>query len=431
MFTGNFINYVFGKQNLVILEKDIIEISDMNVYVALLAWMGDKMEYKLNRAWAEINLDNIAHNVREIRRITNKNAEIMGVVKADAYGHGVLEVARTILENGVTRLAVSMLDEAIQLRKHGINVPIFILGYTDPIRAKEIIEYDVTQSVFSHELAKALSDEAVRQGRKVKIHIKIDTGMSRIGFLPGYSAVKNVVEISRLPNIIIEGLFTHFATADEKNREFTLLQFERFMSICNELQRIGVHIPVKHCANSGGIIEYPEMHLDMVRPGIIQYGLYPSDEVDKSKIHLKPAMSLKANIIMVKEVEKGTSISYGRIFTTTRTSRIATIPIGYADGYTRMLSNKGKVLIHGQFAPIVGRICMDQCMVDVTDLTEDVEVGDEVVLIGKQGDNSISVEDVASTIGMINYELVCIVGKRIPRAFVKDGKISKILNYLI
>ncbi len=389
------------------------------------------MEYKLNRAWAEISLDNIAHNIREIRKIIGKNAEIMGVVKADAYGHGVMEVAKTLLENGATRFAVSMLDEAIQLRRAGIEVPILILGYTDPIRASEIIENDVTQSVFSHELAQALSHEAVRQGKKVKIHIKIDTGMSRIGFLPGYSAVKNVIEISRLPNIIIEGLFTHFATADEKNREYTYTQFERFMSICCELQRIGIHIPVKHCANSAGIIEYPEMHLDMVRPGIILYGMYPSEEVNKTKIELKPAMTLKANVIMVKEVEKNTSISYGRIYTTNRTTKIATIPIGYADGFTRMLSNKGKVLIHGEFAPVVGRICMDQCMVDVTDIGHNVEVGDEVVLIGSQGQNNIMVEDVAQTIGMINYELVCIVGKRIPRAFVKDGKISKILNYLI
>lgn len=389
------------------------------------------MEYKLNRAWAEISLDNIAHNIREIRRITGKSAEIMGVVKADAYGHGVMEVAKTLLENGASRFAVSMLDEAIQLRRAGIEVPILILGYTDPRRANEIIENDVTQSVFSHDLAQALSDEAVRQGKKVKIHIKIDTGMSRIGFLPGYNAVKNVVEISRLPNIIIEGLFTHFATADEKNREYTNTQFERFMSICCELQRIGIHIPVKHCANSAAIIEYPEMHLDMVRPGIILYGMYPSDDVNKAKIDLKPAMTLKANVIMVKEVEKNTSISYGRIFTTGRTSKIATIPIGYADGFNRMLSNKGKVLINGEFAPVVGRVCMDQCMVDITDIGSSVEVGDEVVLIGAQGQNNITAEDVAQTIGMINYELVCIVGKRIPRAFVKDGKISKILNYLI
>lgn len=389
------------------------------------------MNYKLNRAWAEINLDNIAHNVKEIRRVTNKNAEIMGVVKADAYGHGVFEVTRTLLANGVSRLAVSMLDEAIQLRREGIEVPILVLGYTDPARANEILEYDVTQSVYSHELAQALSKEAVRQGKKVKLHIKIDTGMSRIGFMPGYSAVKNVMEIEKLPNVIIEGLFTHFASADEKDRDYTLMQFEKFMSICCELQRIGIHIPVKHCANSAGIIEYPEMHLDMVRPGIILYGMYPSNEVCKDKIDLKPAMTLKANVIMVKEIEQNTPISYGRIFTTERKSKIATIPIGYADGYSRMLSNKGRVLINGQFAPVVGRICMDQCMIDVTDIEGSIEVGDEVVLIGEQGQKNISVEDVADTIGIINYELVCIVGKRIPRAYVQNGKISKILNYLI
>ena len=389
------------------------------------------MNYKLNRAWAEINLDNIAHNVKEIRRVTNKNAEIMGVVKADAYGHGVFEVTRTLLANGVSRLAVSMLDEAIQLRREGIEVPILILGYTDPARANEILENDVTQSVYSHELAQALSKEAVRQGKKVKLHIKIDTGMSRIGFMPGYSAVKNVMEIEKLPNVIIEGLFTHFASADERDRDYTLMQFEKFMSICCELQRIGIHIPVKHCANSAGIIEYPEMHLDMVRPGIILYGMYPSNEVCKDKIDLKPAMTLKANVIMVKEVEQNTPISYGRIFTTERKSKIATIPIGYADGYSRMLSNKGRVLINGQFAKVVGRICMDQCMIDVTDIEGDIEVGDEIVLIGEQGQRNISVEDVAETIGIINYELVCIVGKRIPRAYVQNGKISKILNYLI
>ncbi|GAE87362.1 alanine racemase [Acetivibrio straminisolvens JCM 21531] len=248
------------------------------------------MDYKFNRAWAEVNLDNIAHNVKEIRRIVDKKVEIMGVVKADAYGHGVMEVARTLLENGVTRFAVSMLDEAIQLRQHGIDVPILILSYTDPIRAEEIILNDVTQTVFSHDLAEALSDAAVKHNRNVKIHIKIDTGMTRVGFMPGYSAVKNVVQISKLPGIIIEGLFTHFASADETDKSYTYMQFERFMSIVSELNRIGVYIPVKHVCNSAGLIEFPEMHLNMVRPGIALYGLYPSDEVDKSKIDLRPAM---------------------------------------------------------------------------------------------------------------------------------------------
>lgn len=389
------------------------------------------MEYKLNRAWAEINLDHIAHNVREIRRITDKKAEIMGVVKADAYGHGVMGVARTLLENGVSRLAVSMLDEAIQLRNNGISVPILVLSYTDPRRAEEIIRHDITQAVFSHDLAGALSDAAVRLGRNARIHIKIDTGMTRVGFMPGYSAVKNVLQISALPRIIIEGLFTHFASADEKDKGYTYMQFERFMSIWNELNRIGVYIPVKHCANSAGIIEFPEMHLDLVRPGLILYGMYPSDEVDKSRIELRPAMTLKANVVLVKDVEPDTCISYGRIFTTARPSKIATIPIGYADGYTRMLSNKGKVLVNGEIAPVVGRVCMDQCMVDVTDLGSEVKVGDEVVLFGTQGDSRIAIEEVAAAIGMINYEMVCIIGKRIPRAYLEGGRVTTILNYLI
>lgn len=390
-----------------------------------------EMEYKLNRAWAEVNLDHIAHNVHEIQRITNEKAEIMGIVKADAYGHGVMEVAKTLLANGVTRLAVSMLDEAIQLRKVGIEVPILILSYTDPRRSEEIIQNDVTQAVFSHDLANALSDASIKLGKNVKIHIKIDTGMTRVGFMPGYSAIKNVIEISKLPGIIIEGLFTHFASADESDKSYTYMQFERFMSICNELNRIGLYIPMKHVANSAAIIEFPEMHLDMVRPGLILYGMYPSGEVDYTKLDLRPAMTLKANVTFVKEVESGTCISYGRIFSTQRQSKIATIPIGYADGYTRLLNNKGKVLINGEEAPVVGKICMDQCMVDVTDMESEVKVGDEAVLFGRQGNREIKVEEVAAQVGTINYEIVSIIGKRIPRVYLQDGKISGILNYLI
>lgn len=389
------------------------------------------MNYLLNRAWAEINLDRIAHNMREIRRVTKKEAEILGVVKADAYGHGVMEVSRTILRNGADRLAVSMLDEAIQLRKNGIDVPILVLGYTDPRRAREIISYGITQTVFSHDLANALSEAAVKMGKSAFIHIKIDTGMGRIGFAPGYAAVKDVVKISKLPKIIIEGLFTHFASADETDRSYTDMQFERYMSIISELQRIGIYIPIKHVANSAATIEFPDMHLDMVRPGIAIYGYYPSDEVDKSKIDLKPAMTLKANVTHVKTVDPCSCISYGRIFKTGRESRIATIPIGYADGYSRLLTGKANVLINGEAAHVVGKICMDQCMVDVTDLSCDVRPGDEVVLFGKQGDSEITVEDVASRIGTVNYEIVCIVGKRIPRAYIQDEKVAGVLNYLI
>mgnify|MGYP000179529403 CR=1 FL=1 len=389
------------------------------------------MEYKFNRAWAEINLDNIAHNVKEIKRIIGNRTEIMGVVKADAYGHGVMEVTRTLLENGVSRLAVSMLDEAIQLRKHGIDVPILVLSYTDPIRAQEILEYNVTQTVFSHDLAIALSEASQKLGKNVKIHVKVDTGMTRVGFMPGYSAVKNIMQIGRLPGIIIEGIFTHFASADEKDKAYTYMQFERFISICNELNRIGLNIPIRHASNSAAIIDCPEMNLDLVRPGIMLYGIYPSDEVNRDKIHLKPAMTLKANVILVNEVEPGTCVSYGRTFVTKRKSRIATIPVGYADGYTRLLSNRGEVLIRGEKVPVVGRICMDQCMVDVTDMKNPPEVGDEVVLIGTQGENSITAEEVAAKIGTISYEVVTLVGKRIPRFYIKDKKVSKVLNYLI
>lgn len=390
-----------------------------------------KVDYKLNRSWAEINLDNIAHNVREIRKIISDRTAVLGVVKADAYGHGAIEVAKTLLDNGVTHLAVSMLDEAIQLRLNGVTEPILILSYTDPIRAEEIISYNVTQTVFSHDLAEALSDAAVRMGHKVKIHIKIDTGMTRVGFMPGFNAVKDVVEISRLPGIIIEGLFTHFASADEKDKTYTYMQFERFLSIVAELQRIGIHIPIKHVANSAAIIDFPDMHMNMVRAGIILYGLYPSDFIDKKKVSLKPAMSLKTNVILVKDVEPDTPISYGRVYKTKRMSRIATLPIGYADGYSRLLTGKARVLINGEFAPVVGTICMDQCMIDVTDLKGEVKKGDEVVLFGKQGDNEIKIEEIASLMGTINYEIICQVGKRIPRVYIHEGKIQNVLNYLI
>jgi alanine racemase len=389
------------------------------------------MDYKLTRAWAEINLDHIAHNVREIRRLVGKHTEIMAVVKADAYGHGVLETVQTMIENGVTRIAVSMLDEAIQLRKIGIDIPILVLSYTSPLRADEILRYQITQTVYSHELAAALSEEAVRQGTKARIHIKIDTGMSRVGFIPGYSAVKDVVAIHKLPGIIVEGIFSHFATADEKERTYTLQQMELFESILAELHRIGILIPIRHIANSAAILQYPETHLDLVRPGIILYGIYPSREVDPSVIDLKPAMTFKASITLVKWIDPGTSVSYGRKFTSTRKTRIATLPVGYADGYSRLLTGKGRVLINGQYAPVVGSICMDQCMVDITDIEGEVSVGDEVVLLGRQGNAEITADEIASLMGTIPYEIVCIIGKRIPRVYYKNGKMVNVLNYLV
>jgi alanine racemase len=389
------------------------------------------MTYKLNRAWAEINLDNIAHNVKEIRKIVNKRAEIMGVVKADAYGHGALEVAKTLIDSGISRLAVSMIDEAIQLRQNGVHVPILVLGYTDPVSSEDIIKYNVTQTVFSYDLALALSSAAVSWGRKIKIHIKIDTGMTRIGFMPGYDAIKNVININELPGITIEGLFTHCASADKKDKSYSYIQFERFLSICDELKGIGINIPIKHIANSAAVIEYPEMHLDMVRLGIIIYGHFPSPEINKNTLSLKPAMALKANVILVKEVEKNTPVSYGGMLVTKRKSKIATIPIGYADGYPRLLTGKANVLVNGQLAPIAGVICMDQCMMDITDIEGNVKVGDEVVLFGRQMGREIKVEELASLIGAINYEIISAVGRRIPRIYLHNGEISNVLNYLV
>lgn len=389
------------------------------------------MDYKFTRTWAEIDLDKIAHNVQQVRRLVGKRTEIMAVVKADAYGHGVLETVKTMIDNGASRIAVSMLDEAIQLRQIGIEIPILVLSHTNPKRVDELIHHNITQTVYSHDIAKALSAEAVRQGTKVKVHIKIDTGMTRVGFTPGYSAVKDVVEIHKLPGIIVEGIFTHFATADENDRSYTRHQAELFDIIINELNRIGILIPIRHVSNSAGIINYPELSMELVRPGIMLYGVYPGPEIDRTIISLKPAMTLKTSIAMIKTVEPNTSISYGRKFTTRRDTLIATIPVGYADGYSRLLSGKGRVLVNGQFAPVVGSICMDQCMVDITDIREEVKVGDEVVLLGRQGDNEITADELADLIGTLSYEILCIIGKRVPRVYFKNGKVINVLNYLV
>ncbi len=395
--------------------------------------------YKLNRAWAEIDLDALRFNIDGIRRLLRPGVKICAVVKADAYGHGVKETARLFESSGADYFAVSMADEAIQLRELGIVKPILILGYTDPVRADELVRYNITQSVFDMEMAEALSDAAVRQKTKCKIHIKIDTGMSRVGFRAGYNAVKAVTAISRLPGIIVEGMFTHFATADEADRAFMDYQFNLFEGVAEELDRIGIHIAIRHVANSAAVMMYPETQLDMVRPGIILYGMYPSDEVDKSRLPLRPVMSLRANITLIKTIEAGDTVSYGRTFTAERTMRIATVPIGYADGYMRSLSNRGCMLVNGQRAPIVGRICMDQCMIDVTDIVGAVSVGDEVVIYGTQEydaygrhfEGKITVEEVAGMCGMINYEMSCLVGKRIPRVYRSGGQIVDIVTYII
>lgn len=389
----------------------------------------------LNRSWAEINLDHIAWNVRRIRQSVRRSCEIMGVVKADAYGHGVDQIVPVLLANGVSRLAVSMLDEAIQLRQSGITVPILVLSYTDPRRAPEILNHKITQTVYSRDLAQALSDAAAELGCDARIHIKVDTGMGRVGFLAGYDAIKDITWIRELPRIIIEGLYTHFATADELDTAYTWQQFELFMSISRELDRIGLSIPIKHVCNSAATMRFPGMHLDMVRPGLILYGMVPPGCPDAWP-DLHPAMSLKSSIILAKDVPPGNSISYGRMFTTERPSRIATIPIGYADGYSRRLSGRASALVHGCRLPIVGRICMDTCMVDTTDLPDPpARVGDEVVLFGEQvteGKSAwITVDEMADWMETINYEVTCLIGRRVPRAYITGDELSAVKSYIL
>lgn len=383
------------------------------------------------RTWAEVDLDAIAHNMREIRKITNPNAQIMAVVKADAYGHGFMETARTLLENGADRLAVAVLQEGKQLRSRGVDVPVLILGASSEEDAEDLINFDITPNVFDYEFAKALSYKAEQKEKVTKIHIKLDTGMTRIGFVADDGDNKNIVDeiikISKLPYIEIEGIFSHFSTSDEYDKSYTQMQFRRFMNVVEVLEKQGLHIPIKHICNSAGIMMYPEMHLDMVRPGVILYGMYPSDEVDKTRLKLIPAMTLKSRITLVKSVEEGRGVSYGKEYITDRTTKIATVPIGYADGYLRKIAQKGVMMVNGVKTPIIGRICMDQCMIDVTNV-HNIDKGDEAVIFGKE---DITIDSLADWLETINYEVACVIGKRIPRIYTRNGKAVKVLNYLL
>ncbi|MBR5152389.1 MAG: alanine racemase [Clostridia bacterium] len=387
------------------------------------------------RAWAEISLDAIENNVRRIRDFIKPGTKILGVVKADAYGHGYPQVAKTLLKNGADALGVACLDEALQLRRSGFTCPILILGYTDPALSDMLVKEDITTACYSYELARTLSRHAVKQGKTVKVHIKIDTGMGRIGLrytedsTLNQETVDTVLKMAVLPNLEIEGIFTHFSVADERDDDYTELQFKRFMAICNRLKENGLDIPVKHCCNSAALVRFPNMHLDMVRPGIILYGLKPSPLVDCGRLHLKPAMSLKARVSNVKEVEAGVSVSYGRKFCTTEKTKLITIPIGYADGYSRILSQKAQAIVKGTLCNLVGNICMDQCMIDATAVNT-ISIGDEVILFGKCDDIELPVESLADKMGTINYEILCVIGKRIPRVFLRGGKVEETHNFL-
>ncbi len=393
------------------------------------------MKYN-GRAWAEINLDAIKNNIINIRDYVSPSAKILGVVKADAYGHGFFEVAQTLLENGADALAVACIDEAVQLRRCGIECPILILGYSDINDAEDIVKNDITTACYEISLAKALSETAQRHDKKAKVHIKVDTGMGRIGYQYTSDAevnantVEEILSIAKLPNVEVEGIFTHFSVADENDDEYTHMQFDRFCGLCEELEKRGLSIKIRHCCNSAALIRFPEMHLDMVRPGIILYGHRASDFVDCEKLSLEPAMQFKAKITNLKMVESGSGISYGKKFVADKPSGIATIPVGYADGYSRVLSGKAQVIVDGKLCDIVGNICMDQCMIDVTDVNT-INIGDEVILFGRGDNIELPVESLAEKMGTINYEILCMVGKRIPRVYFKDGIVQNTHSYLL
>ncbi len=386
----------------------------------------------LKRTWAEINLNAISSNFKRLRENINCGTKIMCIVKADGYGHGAERVSMELQEAGADWFGVSNIEEALQLRKNSIDKPILILGYTPPEMAKILKDYNLTQTVFSLEYARQLSESAGLCGVDIDIHIKLDTGMGRIG-IPVCEDIKNVVETAKqictMKNIAARGIYTHFARADEgiHDNSQTKKQFELFLNVTEALQKDNIHFELRHCCNSAATLSHPEMHLDMVRPGIILYGLYPSPHI--RGVDLIPAMELKSVISMHKTIEPGCSIGYGHRFTAARKTKVATLPIGYADGYTRVLSGKANMLVCGKRAPVIGTISMDQCMIDVTDI-EGVTAGMTVTVIGHDGNEHISVEQVSDIAGTINYETVCLIGKRVPRLYFKDGDIVAQLNYL-
>ena len=378
-----------------------------------------------NRVCAEIDLDAVLFNMEQMKNRIGGDAQLIAVVKTDGYGHGAVPIARMLEEvSYVWGYAVACLEEAVQLKENGIKKPVLVLGCVFPDQYEEMIRYDIRPTVYTEEMAEELSKEAARRGKDVFFHIKIDTGMGRIGFAVNEESVETIERISRLPHVRMEGMYTHFAKADETDKTYTLRQHERFLFMKGQLERRGVSVQYYDCDNSAGIIDFPDMKHDLARAGISTYGMYPSKEVHKEAFALKPALSLISHVTFVKDVEPGTAISYGGTFVAKEKMKVATIPVGYGDGYPRSLSNKGSVLIHGKRARILGRVCMDQFMVDVTDIPE-TKFMDRVVLVGSDGDDRISVEELSELSGRFNYEFVCCLGKRIPRVYRRGGTITE------
>ena len=392
------------------------------------------MREQQRRTWAQIDMDIVAQNFSIVRKSTK--AKVCCVIKADAYGHGAIYMAKKYEDLGADFFAVSNIEEALQLRYAGITLPVLILGYTPAVEAETLSRHNISQCVYSTDYASQLSGAAQEAGVQVKIHIKVDTGMSRLGFYyqdinRDEATVEEIYSVCTLPNLIHEGIFTHFAVSDEgKNGDsFTMRQYGCFKEMIESLLRMDVDFEYRHCANSAAIEDFPLSHLDMVRAGIILYGLEPSDEV-RNRIGLAPALQLKSVVSHVKTIPAGATVSYGRKFTSEKEMYIATIPIGYADGYARAFGDgRADILVHGKRCPIVGRICMDQLMVDLGDIT-DAKIGDEAVIIGKQGDEEITANELAKLNSTINYEIICDIGARVPRIYFEGGKESAVLDYI-
>ncbi len=367
-------------------------------------------------SWAEIDLRAIRSNIAGIKRLISPQTRLMAVVKANAYGHGMVEVAKVCLQEGASYLGVATPNEAVLLREAGINAQVLLLGYMPEEWAETLVQNRIEVTVFNLDTAQALAQAASSCDGEARLHLKIDTGMGRIGFKPDSSSLDLIWEISRLPGIVLQGIYSHLATADHADKSFARQQVEIFKRFISKLEESGVSIPLKHLANSAAIMDMPEAHFDMVRSGITTYGLYPSAQVDKERLELIPAMSLKSRISYLKTIPQGQSVSYGRTYISEHETRVATVSIGYADGYSRLLSNRGWATIRGMKVPLIGTVCMDQCMFDVSGI-ENVQVGDEIILFGRPEDG-VTADDLANTIGTINYEIVCAPSARVNRIYL-------------
>jgi len=377
----------------------------------------------------EISLDALRSNLLGFRRVLPAHVKMMAVVKADAYGHGAVEVCREALQCGVEYIAVAFLDEGLELRQAGITAPILVLGYTPPEGLEKAWENDITVNVYSNEVLDAFERLQPRE-KPLNIHVKIDSGMNRLGLTTEEDAIALIERALAIPGIHVEGLFTHYACADEEDKTYTLDQYRRFDRVVQYFAAKGLQFDYVHAGNSAAAIDSPHLTYNMVRLGISMYGLYPSEEVNHQVIDLEPVLSIKTGVVMIKTVPAGSGISYGTIYHTTGEEKIATLPIGYADGYSRMLTGKAQALIKGERKPIVGRICMDQCMMNVTGL-DDIHSEEEVVILGKQGAEKITAEDHASWLGTINYEITCMISHRVPRVYIRNGQIVSTVNPLL